>query len=52
MQEEHEKYDALLTKVEENFSRMLDKVYTRENVSVVAEVKETYFGENNSKPSS
>ena len=48
MQEEFEKYDNLLTTLNDNFGKMLEKLYTRENVSVVTEVKEIYFSQNNS----
>jgi len=47
MQDEHERYDNLLTKINENFSKMVEKIYTRENVSINQEVKETYFSPNN-----
>lgn len=50
MQSELERYDNLLLKINENFSKMVEKVYTRENVSINQEVKETYFSPNNSNP--
>ena len=48
MQDEHERYDSLLLKINENFAKMVEKIYTRENVSINQEVKETYFSPNNS----
>jgi len=51
MQDEHERYDNLLLKINENFAKMVEKVYTRENVSINQEVKETYFSPNNSNSS-
>jgi len=50
MQDELEKYDNLLLKINENFSKLVEKIYTRENVSINQEVKETYFQPNNSNP--
>ena len=49
MQEDFLKYDALLTTVEENFAKVVEKLYTRENVSVVSEVKEVYLSQNSKK---
>ncbi len=50
MQEEVQKYDALLTKTSENYSKMIEKLYKRDNVSVVSEVKEIYLTQHPRKP--
>lgn len=42
MNQAHE-YNALLTETNDNFSKMMTKIYTRENIPMAAEVKETYF---------
>lgn len=46
MQSEQEKYDTLLTTVDQNFNKMIEKLYTRENAATASEVKETYFSPN------
>lgn len=38
-----QEYNALLTEAKDNFNSMITKIYSRENVPMAAEVKETYF---------